>query len=359
MTTSTSNSAIAAVYKAELVYNYSTIACLAFVCYEYLITLKYEYEFLWRRKWTGSTWLFLANRYVLLAVIILTQVALQICHNITLTNFLDVFYELPVLILAVFSALRVFALLDRAYATAGCVFALGLVPVLVYFSYISTKSASSPIIMWTIQFWARHVTMITRYLPQRCSTTLAGLMCMMSADVIAVITTWMKTYRHVRQGTSIGMNVGFSTAILHFGTLYFVVLCVVNVADILILSIPAFQTADPMANFSNILPNIVLSRFLINLRQVNSAEYSNNSIHFSRFSVPNFHVPTLPSIIGNLGEPMADEDRFTYDEEHDDMESPDNCPHELVSPAKEDIEETPNTSNSTSGGIEEVWERLK
>lgn len=38
--------------------------------YEYLLTSRHEYAFLFRRKWTGATWLFLTNRYVMLAIAI-------------------------------------------------------------------------------------------------------------------------------------------------------------------------------------------------------------------------------------------------------------------------------------------------
>ncbi len=43
---------------------------LALGCYEYLITIKYEANFLCRRKWSAATWLFLANRYMIVAMMI-------------------------------------------------------------------------------------------------------------------------------------------------------------------------------------------------------------------------------------------------------------------------------------------------
>lgn len=42
----------------------------ALVCFEHLITLKYEIDFLWRRKWTATTWIFIFNRYLLLANVV-------------------------------------------------------------------------------------------------------------------------------------------------------------------------------------------------------------------------------------------------------------------------------------------------
>ena len=38
----------------------------ALAAYEYLITLGQEVALVWKRRWTGSTWLFVANRYIML-----------------------------------------------------------------------------------------------------------------------------------------------------------------------------------------------------------------------------------------------------------------------------------------------------
>ena len=43
------------------------VSCaVALVIYEHLVLLKYEVEFLWTRKWSAVTWIFLLNRYFLL-----------------------------------------------------------------------------------------------------------------------------------------------------------------------------------------------------------------------------------------------------------------------------------------------------
>ena len=36
---------------------------IAFVGYEHILTLADEYTLLFKNKWTGTTWLFLVNRY--------------------------------------------------------------------------------------------------------------------------------------------------------------------------------------------------------------------------------------------------------------------------------------------------------
>lgn len=62
-------------------------------------------------------------------------------------------------------------------------------------------------------------------------------------------------------------------------------------------------------------PPIMLSRFLINLRQVDSphnSSFSNGNL--SRFSVPNFRMPTMDNVVGNLGELLEFVD-YTVDDE--------------------------------------------
>ncbi|PSS32235.1 hypothetical protein PHLCEN_2v2004 [Hermanssonia centrifuga] len=49
---------------------------------------------------------------------------------------------------------------------------------------------------------------------------------------------------------------------------------------------------------------ILISRFLLNLRQVGSPEIDSQEAFDSRFSVPRFRVPSLASIIGNMGEDL-------------------------------------------------------
>ncbi|THH00540.1 hypothetical protein EW026_g2019 [Hermanssonia centrifuga] len=42
-------------------------ALTAVITYEYVVTFGQEVEAMWLRKWTGATWLFLVNRYMMIA----------------------------------------------------------------------------------------------------------------------------------------------------------------------------------------------------------------------------------------------------------------------------------------------------
>lgn len=69
------------------------------------------------------------------------------------------------------------------------------------------------------------------------------------------------------------------------------------------------------------LPQLLLSRFIINLRQVDSPGTNTSADqHPSRFSMPNFRVPTMDEVVGNLGEPLEFVE-YHADDEGDAQES--------------------------------------
>lgn len=62
---------------------------------------------------------------------------------------------------------------------------------------------------------------------------------------------------------------------------------------------------------NKILPSlqaVIISRFLINLRSVDKENITASEGNFSRFSVPNFRVPTIASIVGDMGEQLVYDD---------------------------------------------------
>ncbi|KAJ3546145.1 hypothetical protein NM688_g5547 [Phlebia brevispora] len=136
-----------------------------------------------------------------------------------------------------------------------------------------------------------------------------------ATDVVAIVITWLKTYRHVRQAAATGIGASLGATLLRYGALYFVVLCALNIAGLLMSLIPSL--ANPMTAFLDIIPNIVISRFLINLRQVNESPGSESSdvLNSSHFSEPRFRVSARSDIIGNLGEPLAGIDESLDDHE--------------------------------------------
>ncbi len=50
---------------AQAEFLYGNVFTPAFILYEHLITIQQESLLVWRRAWSMSTWIFIANRYLL------------------------------------------------------------------------------------------------------------------------------------------------------------------------------------------------------------------------------------------------------------------------------------------------------
>ncbi|THG94888.1 hypothetical protein EW026_g6666 [Hermanssonia centrifuga] len=167
--------------------------------YEYIITLNQEVTMIWRRKWSMVTWIFMANRYLMMSSVIWNSTP----------------------------------------ATA---------------EYSSTQEAY-------------------------VYTATPG------------------------QGTYCGYNLNMSPSLnLHALLLMSLALVLVNV-------VPSLENISPIENILTTLEPILISRFLLNLRQVGvEVDPVNNTqdASASRFSVPRFRVTPLESIlmVGNMGEDL-------------------------------------------------------
>ncbi len=93
------------------------------------------------------------------------------------------------------------------------------------------------------------------------------------------------------------------------------------------------------------LAPILISRFLLNLRQL--GELENETQFNSRFSIPGFRVPTSINIVGNMG---ADLDHG-FSEELDD-ESEDGAPNGTLDAVS--VENCSGTSVENIGEIQQV-----
>ncbi|PSS28491.1 hypothetical protein PHLCEN_2v2972 [Hermanssonia centrifuga] len=66
MSKASSNSSLIAYYEVIQANSYTDIAMLALAVYEYTITVGREIQLVWKRPKTGSVWLFLATRYLMI-----------------------------------------------------------------------------------------------------------------------------------------------------------------------------------------------------------------------------------------------------------------------------------------------------
>ncbi|GJE85081.1 hypothetical protein PsYK624_011580 [Phanerochaete sordida] len=97
--------------------------------------------------------------------------------------------------------------------------------------------------------------------------------------------------------------------LLRDGTAYFVVLLALNLAQMLTFG---KSGAAPVTRLVRLLPSVLVSRFLLNLRQLSRASET------QYWSTVTFRVPS--SFLGNIGEPLEltiENDDDNVDEEED------------------------------------------
>ena len=49
--------------------------------YDYILTVRLEYNYVWRRKWSGAKILFLANRYLVLLMAVMQFISIDRPEN--------------------------------------------------------------------------------------------------------------------------------------------------------------------------------------------------------------------------------------------------------------------------------------
>ncbi|EKM50966.1 uncharacterized protein PHACADRAFT_199792 [Phanerochaete carnosa HHB-10118-sp] len=123
-------------------------------------------------------------------------------------------------------------------------------------------------------------------------------------DLLVVIATWRRTFQYWKDISRSQCPPTISACLLRDGTVYFFALLLVNIAQILTRS----PTLAPVSPLTTAMPPILVSRFMLNLRQVRSEP----STQSCSAVIPTFE-PTLSSadygaftsIIGNIGEPLV------------------------------------------------------
>ncbi|PCH42221.1 hypothetical protein WOLCODRAFT_101722, partial [Wolfiporia cocos MD-104 SS10] len=156
-----------------------------------MMTLSEEVRLIWGRRPTGATIVFLVNRYLVLifgVAILLQTVAWD-------TALVMLYYTTNVLlyvIMAVFSALRAYAIARCKWCFALITLALGLVPAVanVYFearsSYAFVEFINNmPICNFTDHYSSKAYNRVI----------MASRICAISSDAIVIALTWYYTFK--------------------------------------------------------------------------------------------------------------------------------------------------------------------
>ncbi|OCH90647.1 hypothetical protein OBBRIDRAFT_793088 [Obba rivulosa] len=243
-------------------------------------------------RWTTTAWAISQ-----LVVELLPLGTLPSCEGLNFFNgSMDV---ILMTIWAVFSAIRIYTITAGNWLLASVVFTLSIVP-------MATN---------TYGFFASYVFQIVQFPGDIAECTLGRTIspdvildltivtrtCAITADVILLATTWVKTYSSWRSAKRNKISCPLTTMLLKDGTLYFFVLLSLNVISIAGVSTNVF--IDTAGSFATPLQAIIVSHFLINLRQVARGPQNGNSEDTGgATSCPANSSLRFISFIDNMGE---------------------------------------------------------
>ncbi|KAJ3552359.1 hypothetical protein NM688_g4189 [Phlebia brevispora] len=267
MASSSSEAAeLIAALEADFTDTYILTATAALVVFEHMITLNQEITTIWKRKFTSGTVLFLLNRYALV-VYITISIAPTSEHVYDRLADSESRRDNPThssrsilrhtYLRAVGSQAVVFRPSGGGEPSADCYPDLGL---------------------------ATRVALIL-------------------GDVLVLVLTWAKTYKTKREAASLNMHLPLSTLLLRDGTVYFVTLLSMNILQILVESVPALVIIAYSNDFWNIITGILVSRFILNLRQLDRGRGSSTFANSAQMSTARFQAQ-LDAFAGNMGEQL-------------------------------------------------------
>ncbi|PIL23129.1 hypothetical protein GSI_14438 [Ganoderma sinense ZZ0214-1] len=246
----------------------------ALVFYEYAITVDLEGQ----QACTLGTWL----------------------HAITTS--------LLMVVMSAIAAVRTFALWNRDWRVLAVIMIPGLFPA---FANLYFRSASAVLLVPSSLFACQTMPTGMSALAYKNLSVVARVVSIFG-DGMVVVLTWLKTYRVSVVTKGVASRISVSTVILRDGTLYFIVICILNVVAIVyVVRTGSNLLRDIIVSLSSIL----MSRFLLNLRRhharraewqfVTAApEDGMLSYSFPRLTFPSNRSDSMGwSMIGDYGDP--------------------------------------------------------
>ncbi|RPD56443.1 hypothetical protein L227DRAFT_578897 [Lentinus tigrinus ALCF2SS1-6] len=241
-------------------------AMLTLALYEIMLTFDREVQLVWQQKFNGATLLFLLNRYIsLLRLSIIIFLVLLFSDKVcSYGPFLVAGLEYSLLlIIAVFFALRVYALTKHTILPALLVFVLLAVPLVtnVYITTLTTTRTLPPPLFCITSI---HI-----------SIKLYEKTCVLVGDLLVVLITWYTTYRTWRASRTAQFKASLSTLLLRDGH----VILVLSALQLLFLFINDIRNIE--TTFADTLMPLLISRLILNLREFDSAGNSTSVASFS------------------------------------------------------------------------------
>ncbi|KAH9889269.1 hypothetical protein C8Q73DRAFT_654178, partial [Cubamyces lactineus] len=291
-----------------LIENHLILASSVLLWYDFALTLAMEYRRIWQREFSGATIVYFTMRYIaVIERVFLIHKAFVLhssekvgCGGIAHVD--DALVFLNYLAFSAFICLRVYGVCGRNWTPLLAVLLLTIVgPILGLYeaAHYVTVSAGPPVGCVYIYDVSSSVTM-------KATTITAG--------VILVVLTWMKTVDIKRQSLRTRMHTPLADLLLRDGTYRLFTIGATKLVLISLLAgdrnsiLPELAVWLAWPYFSQVITSICLSRFMLDLRGLQFADRLGGDVeeplHWSDVHVYGVHEHDAPYVIENLDGPL-------------------------------------------------------
>ncbi|GJE85115.1 hypothetical protein PsYK624_011920 [Phanerochaete sordida] len=287
---------------------YCNIAASGILFWDLIITSGDEIDHIWRRRFSGATVLFVLNRY---ATLIKTIVGYLTLFTTSPTDVYNLFDIIALFVFAAFSAFRIWAIWGRELRPFLIVLPFCLVtPVLNLYRVTQASSTFDTSLPPPFGGCGTDVGLPLGEYIMCVTSQLRASSCLMlsqvdivrsvaiATDALVLVMTWIKTHTIYKAVRRVKVDTGLSQLLIRDGTLYFGVLLLFNIVDLIINHTSA--AFNPVNYFNDVVNSILISRFMLNLRAVNSNPYDR-----ALGSTPSGPGTLHSHIFGDLGGPLT------------------------------------------------------
>ncbi|KAJ8489003.1 hypothetical protein ONZ51_g3220 [Trametes cubensis] len=205
--------------------NICEVAGIALLTYDYLLTFSGEIQFVWSRKFSGATVVFVLNRYVTLFSKIVLSISTFWWPNQTDQRLVahgapvlltEIFTVAVAFVVAAFSALRVYGRPGHQYGNDS------IHSEVTGYLRLDVPSINTFNLSHLRFHGLSTVVEKEATLTQRSGgVSIVTHTCAIGADLLVIVLTWIKTYQMKKEASVLGSGAAFSSLILRDGTLYF------------------------------------------------------------------------------------------------------------------------------------------
>ncbi|TBU51924.1 hypothetical protein BD310DRAFT_941279 [Dichomitus squalens] len=306
-------------YQAGIVLNMSSLitgiqvcgAVMSLLAYDWILCLDQEMSLIWRKR-NGFTWaslVYVLNRYCLLVMHALS--VMTIFPMTTLSCDINVWcqhilYALSQLLFCSFSTMRVLALSGMNRPLASVTFVLSIMPAVVSLTqnakWVPPKNQPEPYNCGVNDLTPERLNIMFPFLVRGSNII---------AECLVLVVTWRYTYttRRIVRDARIGPSL--TSVMFYNGSLYFLVIASFDAVHFGFDSTHRKEfgsTTTSAGLFADALSSILISRFILNLRQVHydAAHQSDASvslvIHFT--GQVQSGIRLLPRSLASFAQPV-------------------------------------------------------